>query len=90
MWGVALALFATFIAGFLVGGGPTLWFALVVGLAVLGGDPSDPISAAIATLLALGAAEVVRAQVSASFRRRAPAVVDQSSSSRTISTAPPS
>lgn len=69
MWGVALALFAAFVAGFLAGGGPTVWFAIVVGLAVLGSDPSEPLGAAVATLLALGAAELVRAQISARVRR---------------------
>lgn len=69
MWGVALLLFAAFIAGFLAGGGPTLWFAIVVGLAVLGADPGDPLSAAIATVIALAAATLVRAEVTARLRR---------------------
>lgn len=69
MWGVALTLFAAFVAGFLAGGGPTLWFAIVVGLAVYGGDPSDPLGAVIATVLALGAATLLRAELRTRVRR---------------------
>lgn len=69
MWGVVLLLLAAFAAGFLAGGGPALWFAILVGLAVYGGDPSDPVGAAIAGALALAAAELVRAQISSRLRR---------------------
>ncbi len=68
MWGVALCLFAAFVAGLLDGGGPTLWLAIVVGLAVFGGDPGDPVSAAVATVLAFVGAEFIRALLSARLR----------------------
>ncbi|MGH2986886.1 MAG: hypothetical protein ACRDLO_09390 [Solirubrobacterales bacterium] len=69
MWGVALALFAAFFAGFLAGGGPALWFAILVGLSVLGGDPGDPLGALIAAAIALAAVGLVRARISARSRR---------------------
>ncbi|MQA74177.1 MAG: hypothetical protein GEU88_07545 [Solirubrobacterales bacterium] len=69
MWGVVLVLFAAFVSGFLAGGGPALWFALLIGLAVLGGDPGDPLGALVATVAALAAAELARAQISARLRR---------------------
>lgn len=60
MFGVVLCLLAVFVAGLVLAGGPTLWFALVVGAAVFGGDPSDPSTALFAAVLAFLVATVLR------------------------------
>lgn len=69
MWAAWLSLFAAFALGFMVGGGPALWFAILVGLAVFGGDPSDPVATAIATVLAFLGAGVAREVLAERFRR---------------------
>ena len=69
MWAVAVTLLAALAVGFLAGGGPVLWLALLVGLAVLGGDPSDPLIALVAAIAAFAALSVLRACVAARFRR---------------------
>lgn len=69
MWAVWLCLLAAFAVGFMVSGGPALWFAALVGLAVFGGDPSEPVAAAIATVLAFLGVGVAREAIVQRFRR---------------------
>ena len=69
MWSVVITLLAALAVGFLAGGGPVLWLALLLGLAVLGGDPSDPLTALVAAIVAFAALSVLRACVAARLRR---------------------
>lgn len=69
MWGVVLSLLCALVVGFLIGGGPVLWLSLVVGLAVFGGDPGDPLAAVIATATSLAVLGGVRAQFADRMRR---------------------
>lgn len=69
MWAAWLSLLAAFALGFMVGGGPALWFAALVGLAVFGGDPSDLVAAAIATVLAFLGVGLAREAIAGRFRR---------------------
>jgi hypothetical protein len=62
MWAVLLSLGAASLAGLLVGGGTTLWLALVVGLAVFGDQPSDPLTALVASAAVLASINVPRAK----------------------------
>jgi hypothetical protein len=69
MWGIALTLLAALAVGFLAGGGPVLWLSLLVGLAVLGGDPGDPLTALVATAGAFAALSLLRVHVADRLRR---------------------
>ena len=53
MWGAVLLLIAVFVAGMVVEAGAVLWVAVLAGLAVFGGDPSDPVSAVLVATHAL-------------------------------------
>ena len=53
MWGAVLLLITVFVAGIVVEAGAVLWVAVLTGLAVFGGDPSDPVFAVIVATLAL-------------------------------------
>lgn len=69
MWAVALTLLAALAVGFLAGGGPVLWLAGLVGLAVLGGEPSDPLTALVAAIVAFAGLSLLRVGVAARLRR---------------------
>lgn len=66
---VFLWLLAAFVAGLLLAGGAPLWFALLVGLTVFGGEPGDPLAAVIATVAAFFVAIVVREEIARRRRR---------------------
>lgn len=69
MWGIVLTLLAAVAVGFFARGGPVLWFSALVGLAVLGGDPADPLTALGATTAAFAALSMLRAHVAERLRR---------------------
>lgn len=69
MWAVVLSLLAALIAGFLIGGGPVLWLSVLVGLAVFGGDPGDPLDAVLATTIAFVLLSVLRARMAHRLQR---------------------
>lgn len=63
MSGLVLSLLGALVVGFLVGGGPVLWLSVLIGLAVLGADPGDPLAAVIDAALSVIVLSIVRAQM---------------------------